>query len=301
MVLPAPRFAQVGELRADVQVPLGPEGRLEGTIVWQSDGRWSLVERIYQRDILGGEVVRTSSNNLRDLTTAYASLVQQLNESPGLRLTGGQIPPIAGSCAPDQTRIRFSMVDTFRNEIQTWDRCARGNLFTLTPGSAGPDAAAARIVTAVQLIRSFTLGDLERSVFQGSLPFATLQTGVGTPAIPQTARFFRSSDGNAPEDWLAFWASLMGNQVSQPDIRWQEEMVLLMVDGNRGEAGHRLRVRRVLPVGALTLIEAVEEIPGDFCTPASVSERPYHLVRVPRIATAVQFGQPLPLRTPCGQ
>ena len=301
VVLPAPRFAQVGELRADVQMPLGTTGRLEGTIVWQSNGQWSLVERVYYRERLGGEVSRTSSSNLRDLSAAYASLVQQLNDSPGLRLTGGQIPPLAGSCAPDLTRVRFSMVDRFRTEIQTWDRCARGNLFTITPGSAGPDAEAARIVTAVQLIRSFTIGDLERSVFQGTLPFAALRQGAGGAFIPTTSTVFASDDGNPPPDWLAFWRSYTTSAEPEPEVRWADDMVLLLVDGDRAEAGHQLRVRRVLPVGALTLIEAVEGIPGDFCAPAYVTQRPYQIVKMPRVSTPIQFGQPLPLRVPCGQ
>jgi hypothetical protein len=302
VTLPAPRFAQVGELRADVQIDLPHDGRAEATILWQSDGAWILVERIYHRGLLGGEVTRSSSrqSSARDLATAYASLIQQLNENPGLRLPGEGIPSLAGNCAPDQARIQFSMTDHFRGEALFWQRCAQGNLFTLSAGTAGPDPAASRIITAVQLIRSFTLGDLERSAFQASLPFATLGSGLAPATLPSAPVLFVGVNGAPPPGWDAFWSSLPSRENSPPDIRWDAEFVVYLTDGDRREAGHQLTVRRILPVGSQTLVEIVETVPGDFCTPAFVSQRPYQLVRVPMTQMPVQFGQIILQRRPCG-
>lgn len=303
IVLPAPRFAQIGELRADVQFLLPQEGRVEATILWKSDGAWVLVERIYHRGTLGAEVTRSSSrqSSVRDLATAYASLVQQLNDNPGLRLPGEGIPPLVGTCPPDRARVLFSMADDFRNERLFWERCALGNLFTLSAITAGPDPAASRIITAVQLVRSFTVGDLERSVFQASLPFAQLAQGIAPRSLPSEPRLFLGDGGRAPASWEAFWTSLHpASGVPLPDIRWGSEFVLFLVDGDRREAGHQLSVRRILPVGSQTLVEIVETVPGDFCTPAFVTQRPYQLVRIPMAQVPLQFGQIILQRRPCG-
>jgi hypothetical protein len=300
-VLPSPRFAQIGELRADVEVPLaGGEGRLEGTLVWASDGRWALVERIYYGNVLGEEVTRHSRLNPGELGPEYASLVLQLNETPGLRLPGEVSQGGPASCGEGRARVTFSMVDDFRDEFASWTRCATGNLFTVTPGSAGPDAGAARIVTAVQLTRSFTVGDAERSVFEGSLPFATLDRGHTSGAREGASRVFASEGGAVPEGWNAFWEAHAGAGDAPPVVDWSSEMVLLATGGRRDEAGHRFRVRRVLPVGAATQVEVIEEVPGDFCAPASLEQYPFHLVRAPLGSLPVGFGEVLPRRIPCG-
>jgi hypothetical protein len=296
-----PRFAQVGELRVDVEVPLaGVEGRLEGTLVWQSDGRWVLVERIYFRGMQGEEVIRRSRLNPGELAPEYRSLVEQLNESPGLRLPGEIAQGGSVVCAPGQSRVSFTMVDTFRDEVALWNRCASGNIFTITPGSAGPDAGAARVVTAAQLTRSFTVGDGERSVFEGSLPFATLDRGNDSPARESASRVFATTDGSVPEGWADFWIRHAGVGAPLPEVDWSSEMVLFATGGRRGEAGHAVAVRRVLPVGASTQIQAVESIPGDFCAPAALEQYPFHLVRAPLGPIPVSFADLLPQRIPCG-
>ncbi len=300
-VVPSPRFAQIGELRADVEVPLaGGEGRLEGTLVWGSDGRWVLVERIYYGNVLGEEITRRSRTNPGEQGPEYASLVQQLNETPGLRLPGEVTQGGPTSCGEGRARVTFTMVDSFRDEFAVWTRCATGNLFTVTPGSAGPDAGAARVVTAVQLTRSFTVGDSERSIFDGSLPFATLDRGASSTAREPGSRAFASADGSPPAGWAAFWEAHAGAGVEPPVVDWSREIVILATGGRRDEAGHRMRVRRVLPVGATTQVEVVEEVPGDFCAPAALEQYPFHLVRAPRGALPVGFGELLPQRIPCG-
>jgi hypothetical protein len=300
-VLPAPIFAQEGEVRADVEVPLmGGEGRLEGTLVWHSDGRWVLVERIYYRDVLGEEVVRRSRTNPGERAPEYASWVTQLNQTPGLRLPGEVAQGGPTSCPEGAARVTFTMVDTFREEVATWQRCASGNLFSVTPGSAGPDGGAARVVTAIQLTRSFTIGDQERSVFEGSVPFATLERGVDGAGREGASQAFVSEDGSEPEGWQEFWSRHAGEGVPPPEIDWGKEMVLFATTGRRDEAGHQVRVRRVLPVGVSTQVQAVEEVPGDFCAPASLERYPFHLVKAPLGPLPVVFADLLPQRIACG-
>jgi len=300
-VVPAPLLAQVGELRADVQVPLaGGSGRLEGTLVWQSDGRWVMVERIYYRNQLGEEVVRRSRTNPGERAADYAGFVRQLNETPGLRLPGEVEQGGPVSCAAGQATVTFAMVDDFRNEVAQWTRCAAGNLFSLSPGSGSSGPGTLRVVTAVQLTRSFTMGDAERSAFEGSIPFGTLARGSDSPAREAGSRAFLSLDGSVPEDWTAFWNRHAGAGVPEPEVDWATEMVLLATSGRRMEAGHAVGVRRVLPVGAATQVQAVESIPGDFCAPASLEAYPFHLVRAPLGPTPVTFADLLPQRFACG-
>jgi len=300
-VLPSPRFAQIGELRADVEVPLaGGDGRLEGTLVWQSDGRWVLVERMYYRDRLGEEVVRRSRRNPGELSGEYTALITQLNETPGLRLPGEVEQEGPVTCATNQARVTFAMVDAFRGEVARWTRCAIGNFFTVTPGSGGSDLGTPRVVTAVQLTRSFTIGDAERSVFEGSLPFSTVDRGADSPAREARSRAFLSSDGSPPPAWVDFWNRHAEAGVSSPTVDWNREMVLLATPGRRMEAGHAVGVRRILPVGVTTQVQAVESVPGDFCAPAALERYPYHLVIAPRGPAPVDFADLLPQRIPCG-
>ncbi|TVP43438.1 MAG: hypothetical protein EA350_13645 [Gemmatimonadales bacterium] len=300
-VLPSPLLAQIGELRADVEVPLaGGTGRLEGTLVWQSDGRWVMVERIYYRNQLGEEVVRRSRTNPGERAADYAGFVRQLNETPALRLPGEVVEGGPNSCPGAQARVTFAMVDDFRNQVSSWTRCASGNFFTLSTGAGSPEPGAVRIVTAVQLARSFTMGDAERSGFEGSIPFGTLDRGADSPAREPGSRAFVSLDGSVPGEWSSFWRRHAGAGVPEPEVDWASEMVLLATPGRRTEAGHGVGVRRVLPVGVATQVQAVETIPGDFCAPASLEGYPFHLVRAPLGPAPVNFADLLPQRFACG-
>lgn len=295
------RFGQVGELRVDVQRPLsGGIGSIETALVWQSTGRWVLVERIRYQGVQGAERVLSSRLNPGDLAPEFASLNRQLNETAGLRIVDEVPTDLDPQCSPPRSRVSVTMVDSRRGELKRWDRCANGDLFELVPTGAGPDAAATRVVTAAQLARSFTLGDRERSVFQGSIPFAEIDSGETTPATPDTSRVFLSDSGGPPADFVDFWASHAGGAAELPEVDWDVEMVLLATTGIRNEAGHRIRVRRVLPVGMATRVEVLEEIPGDFCAPATVLTYPYHLVKAPRGPEPVTVSVPLESRVPCG-
>jgi hypothetical protein len=69
---------------------------------------------------------------------------------------------------------------------------------------------------------------------------------------------------------------MRGTGIPAPEVDW----------GGDGPPGHartarrgrsRGGVRRVLPVGVATQVQAVEAIPGDFCAPAALERYPYHL------------------------
>ena len=300
-VVPAPRFGQVGEIRVDVQTPLaGASGRLEGILVWRSDGRWVVAERLFFQGREGDQTLVSSRGNPGELAQEYASLLTQLNETPGLRLLGQVDPTLNPECPGSRSRVILTIADETEGEVIQWTRCADGSLFTLTPGGAGPDPAAARVVTAAQLVRSFTLGDDATSAFQGSVPFGSLDVGDDSPARPDGSRSFVSMDGLLPTDWEVFWKAHFPGSTSIPEVDWAREMILLGTVGRREEAGHRVRVRRVLPLGSATQVEIVEEVPGDFCSPAARTRYPFHIVVAPRGPLPVLFSDPVQVRVPCG-
>jgi hypothetical protein len=300
-VVPEPRFGQVGEIRVDVQLPLaGESGRLDGILVWRSDGRWVLAERLSFQGREGDQTLVASRRNPGELAQEYASLITQLNETPGLRLLGEVDPSLNPSCIPPRSRVILTIADQARGEVIQWTRCADGSLFTFTPGGAGPDSGAARVVTAAQLVRFFTLGDAATSAFQGTVPFGSLDVGEDSPARPIGPQAFISQDGRIPPEWAAFWSAHAPGTGSPPEVDWDREMILLAAVGRREEAGHRVRLRRVLPVGNATQVELVEEVPGDFCSPAARVRYPFHIVVAPRGPQPVIFSDPLQERVPCG-
>ncbi len=300
-VVPTPRFAQIGEIRIDVERPIADGlGATEATLVWMSDGRWVLVERMLYQGRLGEERILSSRLNPGQLAPEYSTLNQQLNENPGLRLPGEVDQGLIPTCVSPRSRVRVTMVDTFRDEVAQWTRCVDGSLFTLSVGSAGPDANAPRVVNAAQLVRAFTLGDSERSVFEGSIPFANLDRGESSPARPDGPMVFLTEDGTEPDGWSDFWQSHTEGSQPLPEIDWGSEMVLVGSPGLRNEAGHTVNVRRVLPVGTATRVEMLEEIPGDFCSPAARERYPFHIVVAPLGPRPVSFSEPSELRVPCG-
>ncbi|TVP56363.1 MAG: hypothetical protein EA351_08230 [Gemmatimonadales bacterium] len=300
-VVTNPRFAQIGEIRIDVQRPIeqGP-GATEATLVWMSDGRWVLVERMLYQGVLGEERILNSRLNPGQLAPEYATLNQQLNENPGLRLPGEVDQGLIPNCAAPRSRVRVTMVDTFRDEVAQWTRCADGSLFNLSVGSAGPDANAPRVVNAAQLVRAFTVGEDERSVFEGSIPFANLDRGDNSPARPDGPMVFLTEDGTEPQGWSDFWQAHSEGSAAPPVIDWSSQMVLVGTPGLRNEAGHTVNIRRVLPVGTATRVEMLEEIPGDFCSPAARERYPFHIVVAPLAPRPVSFSEPRELRVPCG-
>jgi len=306
-VLPTPHFGQIGEIQVDVRSPLDTIGSLTESLVWRSEGPWTLVERVNYRGNQGSETVRYSRLNPGELAGEYASLIRQLNETPGLRLFGGALPQgLEPVCNPIlqpgslPTTVTITIRDRFRGEAARWVRCARGTFFTITPGAAGPDPGAPRAVTAGQLVRFFTLGDGFGATYPGTVPYATLAQGEHSPARPEVSQVFVSTDGAPPEDFLGFWSAHAGSGTPVPEVDWAREIVLLAAVGERAEAGDEVKVTRVVPIGGATRVEITERVPGDFCSPAARRIHPFHLVVAPAVPLPIEFTPPRVERIPCG-
>jgi hypothetical protein len=302
VVLPQPRFAQVGEVQVEVRSPVGDGvGELQESFVWRSEGPWVLAERMTYQGEIGSETVRRPTLNPGDLTTEYSSLIQQLTETPGLRLFSPQVPStLVPQCDPHRSIVRVTLRDRIRDEQVDWVRCADGTFFTTTPGSAGPDPGAPRVVTAAQLIRFFTMDEGAVSSYLGSLPFRSIDRGEFSPARPEDPRVFLSETDEPPADWIEFWAAHSPSAAPPPQVDWEREMVLLAAVGQRREAGDSVKVQRILPIDQGTRIEVVEQVPGDFCSPAARDAYPFHLVVAPRAAAPIGFNDPILQRIPCG-
>ena len=303
-------FGLTGEIRVDVRSPLpgaAGDGELHEILIWASNGPWLLTERVFYQGNLGGEASRSGKLNPGELAREYRSLIQQLNETRGLRLFGRDVsqdlePDCTGALG--STQIAFTIHDTVRDEIASWTRCAEGTLFTFAPGSGRPDPGAARVVTAGQLTRFFTLGEAARSTYMGTIPFASLAAGADSPARVPAPRAFVADGGTPPASFIGFWAEHAGPGVPRPQVDWDRELVLLVAVGLRQEAGSLVGVRRVLPLGPAygTRVEITERVPGDFCSPASATLYPYQLVILPgaNIHLPIDFTPVSVERVPCG-
>lgn len=296
------RFGQLGQVQVRVTSPvLGGAGRLEEALSWRSDGPWALAERLSYREVLGSETVRRPQLNPGDLTAEYNSLIQQLTETPGLRLFGDETPQgLDPECLPGRSRIEVLIRDRSRNQEARWVRCAEGTLFTMTPGSAGPDPGASRVITAAQLARFFTLGDGAVSSYFGSVPFRSVERGADSGARLEEPVAFVSQGSSPPSDWLDFWERHSFSSAPAPEVDWEREMVLVASAGRRTEAGDSLQVTRILPIGEGTRVEMVLRVPGNFCSPAGRIAWPYHIIIAPRTPEPVTFADPRVERVPCG-
>jgi len=312
-------FGQIGEIQVEVRSPLGlptglpgvTQGALYETLRWQSNGGWTLAERVTYDGVVGSETVRKSRLNPGQLTREYASLIQQLTEPSPLQLLGLVPQDPAPNCGAGvfsqlATQVTISIHDELRDEVARWTRCSRGLLLAphpadgIAPGIAGPGVQAARIITAAQLVRSFTLGDASASTYAGTLPFATLDQGEDSPGMPEGARVFRSTQSRPPAAFVEFWEEHAGPGTPLPEVNWPQEMAVLAAVGSRPEAGDEVQVRRVVNVGAALRIEFVERIPGDFCSPAARTIHPFHLIVLPTSPLPAEFASPQVERVPCG-
>lgn len=77
-------------------------------------------------------------------------------------------------------------------------------------------------------------------------------------------------------------------------------MVLVGGLGEVTEAGDSVEVRRIIQdVLGTTLVELVNRVPGDFCSPASRRHTPFHVVVAPLRKTVVRFASPRTELVPC--
>ena len=289
------RFGQVGVIEMTLVAPLALEsGRIEQQITWTSNGDWMLREEIFYRDVSGDASTRRLEGD-RDVSAGvYAQWIAQINESPGLDLFDGVVDPeLDPDCPPSRSRVTLRVTDDTRDRTMTWVRCAPGSLANLTPTGSGPDAAAGRVINATVLLRDYTIGQAFESVYRGSLPFATLIRGEDAAVVFAQPTVFETE-----AEYLAYWNAVSTEEA--PLVDFENETVLLAAVGIRTEAGDSVEVRRVVPVEAGTLVEVVERIPGNFCSPASRLQAPYHLVVAPRVSEPIRFTELRVERVPCG-
>jgi hypothetical protein len=292
------RFGQRGSMVFTLSAPLAlGEGRLEQTLRWASDGRWSLSERVLYRGLVGDE--QTVGSDTPEATRAggYAQWVTQVNDNPGLSLFIDRLDPsLEPECVFPQARVTLTVRDDVEGRAVSWTRCASGFLGTLTPRGAGPDPSAARVVSAGLLARDFIFGDRFRSAFVGTLPFGTLDEGEDSGAPLTTPLVIQD-----PANWRVYWEDHRTDGTPLPEVDFETESVIVAAVGERLEAGDSVEVRRVLPVQSGTIVELVERVPGDFCSPAERRHTPFHIVVTPRLPEPVGFAQPVPVeRVPCG-
>jgi len=312
-------FGQIGEVQVEVRSPLGSpvglpgvtQGALYETLRWQSNGGWTLAERVTYDRVVGSETVRKSRLNPGQLTQEYASLIRQLTESSPIQLLGlvtQDLSPNCGAAPYTQlaTQVTISIHDELRGEVAQWTRCSRGILLApdpadgIAPNLAAPGVQAARVIAAAQLVRSSTLGDASASTHAGTIPFATLDQGENSPGLPEVSRVFRSTQSGPPAAFAEFWLEHAGSGTPLPDVSWPQEMVVLAAVGARSEAGDVVQIRRVVNEGAALRIEVVQRIPGDFCSPAARTIHPFHLVVLPTSPLPPEFSSPQVERVPCG-
>ncbi|MDP2955946.1 MAG: hypothetical protein Q8N53_05970 [Longimicrobiales bacterium] len=269
---------QVGSIVVRLEVPLRlGEGKLTQELQWRSSGAWALHEAISYRGLTGDESRAQSSGDHAQLAVAYDSVIAQLNTRAAVQLFIADLPTeLVPPCDATHSRITFTIRDDARNRSTTWIRCATGSLDNLTPEGAGPDPAASRVVLAALLTRQATVGSRWTWAYQGSVPFGTLDRGgnsgshLGAPAAYIDVGGFN-----------AFWAGHAPGR-APPAVDFTKDMVVVGIVGVRREAGDSVEVRRVLQVDLGTVLEVVERVPGNYCSPAAKTHVPYHVVVTPR-------------------
>lgn len=292
-------FGQVGRIEVTLRVPgaLRPQaGEIVQELVWQSTGEWTFTESMYYRGMLG-DANRIARRSSVELVSEYVSLIEDLNQSPGLRLLG--VEGLLRKPDPDCgtfTRVTVRIVDTQRGDSARFIRCAQGSLgnnFTQS-GAFPEEATAARVPQAAILAERATLGRTATYAFTGSVPFATLDRGGDTPSPQAQPTVLRDSTA-----WRGFWSQHAPGR-SLPAVDFREDMVVVGIAGVRDEAGDSVEVRRILPVNVGTLIHVVEREPGDFCSPAALRHKPFHIVVAPRTPEPDRFAEIVRDAVPCG-
>lgn len=290
------RIGQIGHIEVALEAPLRlGEGMLRQTLIWSSSGAWSLNEAISYRGLEGDQTFHRSNGDPSQYAGAYASLITQLNEVDGLELFIDELPPdLTPECGPTRTRLTFTIQDDARERRVTWVRCADGSYGNLTPAGAGPDAAASRVVLAALLAREATLGDDWAWAYLGSVPFGTLDRGENSRSAITAPVTYIDAGG-----FHRFWAEHAPDR-PVPSVDFSRDMVVVGLVGIRREAGDSVEVRRILQVDLGTLVEVIERVPGDFCSPAARTHVPYHVVVAPRTPIPHRFADVPVERVACG-
>ena len=280
------RFGQIGEVRIEVQAPLGVDpqhpagvGGLQQILSWSSDGPWHSTERISYHGRAGDETVADSHEDPGVLARSYSGWIALVNDETPVKLFLGNAlsPDLNPTCRDNQARVTVHILDTQRHDSIAWTRCAAGSLGSLTAEAEAADPTSARVVQAALLVRDFTVGPTFASAYGGSIPFATLDRGEQSKTSLAVPRVIE----DAPT-WASFWALHTGSSSPPPAVDFTTDLVLIAAVGTRSEAGDSVEVRSVLPVAFGTQVSLWERRPGNFCTPAPRSHAPYHVVIAPQ-------------------
>ncbi|MBI4520724.1 MAG: hypothetical protein HY701_07785 [Gemmatimonadetes bacterium] len=306
------RFGQSGDIQIQVITPLfGRAGQVSELIVWRSAGAWQLFESIAYRSVTPGfrEPMITGDERRRaaqGTASAYAELIALVSETDALKLDGVDAT-LVPTCEGASSKVILRLYDQPRDETREWQRCGHGPLASLTPEGSGPDPGAGRVVNAMQLVREFTLGAAAPVLptYHLSVPFGTLDRGSDSRSTQRTPKAWvgeiaPDSTRREPADWAPFWRAHTGRDVAPPPVDWAREMVLFVTMGQRFEAGDSIEVRRVLPVGDGTNVEFIRTAPGNFCSPASRTHVPFHLVVAPLTTLPIRFSDQGEERIACG-
>lgn len=295
------RFGQIGEVRLELKVPLRfGEGELSQALVWNSAGPYILRESISYQGVVGDESETRVTDNSERLAGDYATWIAQVNELPALTLFTPELDPdLDPTCGIGRSRIVLEIHDAVRGETSRWTRCVAGSLGDLDRTGAGPDPQAARVAQAVELLRDRVFGLQEGeefvSTYRGSLPFATVDRGEDSEA--ELDESFAITDAGA---WSAFWDEHAPEAGPAPEIDFEQDVIVVAAVGVRTEAGEEVEVRRVIPIDQGTLVTLFERVPGNFCSPASQTHVPFHIIRAPRVPLPVVFSEVTVERVPCG-
>jgi hypothetical protein len=300
------RFGQLGEVEIGVVAPLyygQGSGELQQILTWGSNGSWVLREIISYRGLEGDEtVVKKEGDPVA--VAAYASLIAQLDQKTGVELSTVSPDPPVG-CHVTRTRVTVTIWDQLRQEEKKWVRCADETLAKLKTSEAGPDLDAGRVIQAAILVRDNTVGSGFESNYAGSVAFGTLVRSEDSGARYDSATVFVSvpaGNPNPPTNWLAFWrdhSDVTGSAV--PEVDWTREMAIVAAVGARTEAGDSIEVRRILSTGTGTQVTLFERVPGDFCSPASRTHYPVHVIVAPRTLEPIRFSEIVQERVNCGE
>lgn len=304
------RFGQSGQIEIQVITPLPRAGELREQIVWRSAGGWQIFESIAYSSVTPGVRERITGDARRRVSqgtaSAYAVLIALVSETDALKLDGVDAA-LVPTCEAASSTVILRLYDQPRNETREWQRCGHGPLASLTPEGSGPDPGASRVVNAMQLVREFTLGGGAAFLptYHLSVPFGTLDRGSDSRSAQRTPKAWVGEVGpdstrRAPADWASFWRAHTGRDEAPPAVDWAREMVLFVTMGQRYEAGDSIEVRRVLPVGDGTNVEFWRTAPGNFCSPASRTHVPFHLVVAPLTPLPIRFSDQGEERIACG-
>ena len=116
------------------------------------------------------------------------------------------------------------------------------------------------------------------------VPFRTVAVGDGDGSQPRKGLVVRGA-----KRWRKVWRSLTAGAEPRPPIDFSRHMLLVASQGRQPSSGHRVRITSVGSPGGVVIVDVTEVSPGKGCPAGGVLTSPYHVIRVSRTDTPVQF------------